>query len=802
MKKVIRIVLGLMLVFAAIVGALLWNTTPLLRRIKPQLESIASNAVGQPVQLGDLSLKVVPSIAIEAAGASLGTGAGASIEHVSLKAKLVPLLRGSVEVTDLSLQGMKLQLTRTKSGQLKLGDLTLGGPPHETTAEAPVAPRPAPAEEKKVALAIQRAQLLQSEFVFRDELPATGPSEVRVADINFVLDNITTDSVGSLDLTATALGSKPKNLHLSGSFTRAAAPAGPLPLPGSGKLQLGWEQISLSQLSSLINSYGGGLPPGVTLANELTVSFQANADSSPSVSVSVDASGAAIQVGDSFRKDAGKPLTFAAVLEPAALAAKISKCILTIGTSQISASGTLQPLTQAAQLELTSDRIDLADLSAMTPAAASFRPQGNLGMKLAIAASPSAPLDLGGSVQLRDVALVVPAGDTPDGGNTGLPITGLAGEIQLAKDTVTVKPLTFAVAGQKFEAGTKIVSLSAPSIQLALKSESISLEAIGKGLRNGGMPALSGAELKGVQLAGTYSVPQKKGGATLNLASGTLSGLPLGTTKLAADAALSESGAPELITLQPSTLALFGGSVSVNGSLQSSKQLAAGVQAAKLDIAKLAAFAGKEGFTGTLSNLTTTVHGDTSRLSETLSGPVAVEAVSGTIPGVNVLGQTLGGLKDVPALGAVITGLVPEKYRPLVQANSTAYDSVKVRASLAGGTTTLQSFELVHQLYHLTGSGTIEKNGALSLSAQMRLTPMFVESIGAKEPKIKLLLDADKYLVVPVVIRKSAGGTPIVLPDVTDLGKRALTNTSKEAGKKALDKVAPGLGTAIDSLFR
>jgi hypothetical protein len=70
----------------------------------------------------------------------------------------------------------------------------------------------------------------------------------------------------------------------------------------------------------------------------------------------------------------------------------------------------------------------------------------------------------------------------------------------------------------------------------------------------------------------------------------------------------------------------------------------------------------------------------------------------------------------------------------------------------------------------------------------------------ASNAKLKLLLDGEDNLTFPLMITKG-NGPIIILPDVTELGKNAARGVAKDAAAKALDKVAPGLGTGASKLL-
>ena len=104
----------------------------------------------------------------------------------------------------------------------------------------------------------------------------------------------------------------------------------------------------------------------------------------------------------------------------------------------------------------------------------------------------------------------------------------------------------------------------------------------------------------------------------------------------------------------------------------------------------------------------------------------------------------------------------------------------------------------------MEGEGTLTKAGSVDMRAQLTLSAEMAAAMVTKEPRLKLMLDSKGGIVFPVQIIKQ-NGVPIVIPDISKLLKMAAQNTAKDAAKqvinKGLDRVAPGLGGALDKLF-
>ncbi len=331
------------------------------------------------------------------------------------------------------------------------------------------------------------------------------------------------------------------------------------------------------------------------------------------------------------------------------------------------------------------------------------------------------------------------------------------------------------------------------------------------------VPAVRPYQLKGNLLPDiTLQIAEKKthslsGGADIKSASVVIpkeGGEPLALADINGRIELTK----EATVLQPTKVGLFGGTATVQGSFSNEKTIAAQVMGAGIDLKQLTAYAspgGKVAMTGTLTKLEFRGSGPAADFGGQLSGSIGAEAVKGTIEGFNVLGQTLGKINKIPGLGATLLALIPEKHRPIVEADSTSFDKLTIGAVMSGKNIKLTNVRLDHSLYAVTGEGEIKADGDMTVNAQLRLTENLAGGMLEKERKLSLLLDPARSLVIPVVIARK-GGIWVVLPDVTHLGKLALQNSATDAASRALekvapglgDKIAPGLGKTLDSLFK
>lgn len=251
----------------------------------------------------------------------------------------------------------------------------------------------------------------------------------------------------------------------------------------------------------------------------------------------------------------------------------------------------------------------------------------------------------------------------------------------------------------------------------------------------------------------------------------------------------------------------LGGSVLIQNNFlnEGDKPFSGSIFGSGIDLRRLVALSSNlppYSVAGNLTRFSSKFKGTAANLKQDLSASCSLAIADGEILGVNIIGGVFQKIGALPGLGDTLISYLPEKYKPLVTAsNSTSFDSFSIEANLTSGSEiNLAKAELIHSAYLISGSGRASTKGSLDLKSQMKITKAVTEGMVAKNDKLLLLLDKDDNLTFPLLISKSDGPL-LVLPDVSELGRNALRNSAKEATSKALDKVAPGLGSGASKLL-
>lgn len=119
-KKLLITAIVLIALAAGALGYAAYNANSIINKYRPKLEKIASDALGEKVHLGNLSVSIFPRTRIVVDSLSIGQNEKKKerleLQNVSLSAKLIPLLSGTLALTELRLESPKIDIVKDSSG--------------------------------------------------------------------------------------------------------------------------------------------------------------------------------------------------------------------------------------------------------------------------------------------------------------------------------------------------------------------------------------------------------------------------------------------------------------------------------------------------------------------------------------------------------------------------------------------------------------------------------------------------------------------------------------------------------------
>jgi hypothetical protein len=117
MRHRLLITAGILVLLAgAVLGYAALTADRLIRRLKPDVERLASERLGAPVTLGDLAGSVFPAARIVVRAVRVGGELGMSVDRLVVRVRLLGLLRGRLDVVKVELQEPRLVLVRGAGG--------------------------------------------------------------------------------------------------------------------------------------------------------------------------------------------------------------------------------------------------------------------------------------------------------------------------------------------------------------------------------------------------------------------------------------------------------------------------------------------------------------------------------------------------------------------------------------------------------------------------------------------------------------------------------------------------------------
>lgn len=793
MKKRTKILSAVGVVILLAVCGVVWNANSIVRKFRPDIEGILSKAVQRDVAIGDISVRFFPGLAVQIENISLGSQLGSHASQPILKklyldTALSDLLQGKVNVSTLVLEGLDAEVIRGKDQ-----NITIAGIPFSQANETPSASTAKDSGAVKIEL--KNVTLKNGKISWKDETHSQ-PVEVSFNNIQATITDIDFSGQAKLRLKGNLLSTDQENIELEGDFAN--------PFTSALKGSLSVRALDLANASKLLESYGVSLGQlKLDHAASFTVGLSA-AQGAFSVETSLDATPANVSFVEYLNKKAGEPFKISVRGDYLWLTEtfQAKEAQFQLGPVKLEFPLTVKP-NGALSGDLTVHEFNVKDLSSTVPFLASYELSGDLSGKVHLVTErDQKQAKLNGEIHLNQLTASIPVGNQQSGDTPKtLKVSNATGSLSFKEDSVTIKKFSLQIEQQPLEISLKATPLTAPTIGFLMNSPELHLGTFLAPLSK--LPSgFENSTIKDTQLQGTYSLLTENGSLALSLAGAQFGDIVL------AKANIKTEISPSTLTLEPSDLGIFNGRLRLQGSLarDTGQALQLALQGGGLDasqISRLALSGSSISVRGTIADVGLTLSGSMNNLSSSASGQMKLLLENGAIVGVNVLKETLGKVNNIPGLGAAMVSYVPPSAQPVLTADETPFDLVQAAGSITHGTLHLSNFSLKHSLYLITGSGSIAPNGDMKLNTQLRLTPLLAKDMVLKQPQLKLLMDREQNITIPVVISRNNGST-LVLPDASQLLKNAAGNTAKETATRALEKVAPGLGEAgkvLDSLF-
>ncbi len=797
MRRVIVIaaaIIGAVVMFA---GAILFyaatNLNSIIAERRQTILDKVSTALGRQVHADDIKVSLGWGILADVTGVQVADDPDISkkpfieASNVYARLELIPLLARRIEVTEVVLDKPVIRIVQTRDGTLNVSTLgrkkiateeeeskegkgtkgrgTIGGSPMAEAGRAP---------STLGSLFVRNFSVNGGSLAFETEgapqAATVNAIDLKVRDFGFV-------APFTVALTFAALAER-QNFDFSATIgpliNKGAIDIDAIPLSGTAKVG----PILLTQLET-IPMLAKAIPPKLSISGPF--SFDAAADGtvqSIKFNVSSDLSAPAIAFGDTFNKPADLPLKISAEGSRTGSAVGVALANVTLGDLEMKAAN-IKAGGAATVARIDTNKFDVASIAKIIPALGKY----SLGGKTEIhtdAALEDGKASANGTVALADVGLSVAGQKAP-------PLSHLSGNIKLTGTSAEIGPLTF--------------NLGASQATATLKSHVDQFQ-----------PLVMSYELNAAAVHLADLVPSRPPGELINqlFAKGTVSTAPV-TGPVVDSEITSPSGNLANAPYQGLVLSLslagnlarvtllkvkaFSGEIVATGDtrLEAAAPMTASISFSNLNVQQ-ALDAQKSKAAGTVrgslgGNINVTGNtGSFDEMKPTLKGSGKLMLTNGKLVGVNIGGQALKKVQNLPAIGSLVPDAVVKNHPELFSNPDTDIQLASLSFVLAGPRITSHDIKVQTVDYNLLGDGWFDMDKNIELAARIVLSPQFSKELIEQKKEVALIANQDGQVDVPLQIIGQLP-KPKVLPNVTELAQRAGTHAVQAQGQKYLGKV-------------
>jgi AsmA-like C-terminal region len=253
-------------------------------------------------------------------------------------------------------------------------------------------------------------------------------------------------------------------------------------------------------------------------------------------------------------------------------------------------------------------------------------------------------------------------------------------------------------------------------------------------------------------------------------------------------------------TIKSLTVNAFDGSVGASGvaNLSSDRNFNLKLTAANIDVQKALA-SQKSKAADTLRGILTgnvQVAGagaNFDQVKPTLRGNGGADLKNGKLVGINVVGQALQKVNNLPAIGALVPQAVVARHPELFSTNDTDIQKATLTFLLQGPRITTHDLNVAAADYSVTGDGWFDMDKNIDLAARILLSKSFSGELVSAKRNISYVANSDGRVEIPLRVVGQLP-KPAVVPDVTDLAQRAAAHAVQGQIGGLLGKKGGGLG--------
>ena len=745
----------------------------------------ASSALGRPVEIQEIKATIGWGVKMDVSGVKVADDPRFSqlpflqASDVVVNVELLPLLSRSLKVTRLIVSQPQLRILRDRAGTLNVATIGASGAPAQPPPNIP------PSEKNQnaaglAALTVGSLKIENGSLSYADQ--QRGGRPIQVNDFNFMVDHFNVGAPFDLAMSLAVMGQQ-QDLSVSGKVG---------PLMRAGMIQISSVPldldatigpIAIAQLQSL-PQLAHSIPATLSVSQPVTIYSKITGTSdAPNIDARADLTSSQVVYAGILNKPADVPFKFTGSLSRAGGVVRVKRAELVLATLQATATDLILGKGNLAA-RIDTNNFDVAGVGKLLTLAQKYNLTGNAEVHTAVRLAGGRP-SATGAVTLTRINVTLPGSTTP-------PVSDLTGTIRIAGNSANLGPISFMLG-----ANPARLNAVAQSLQPLHATYQFSTNAMNVGDL---VPSRKPLGEHVNQLAANGNVNRDRQGAisastNLTSASGMAANVPYQNLSLAA---LYGSNR---LTINSLKLNAFDGIVGASGvaNLGGDHNFSLRLSTANLDVQK-ALVAQKSKAADTLRGFLTgnvQVAGAGSsfdQIKPTLHGNGGANLKNGKLVGLNVVGQAVQKIDNLPGIGALVPASVAERHPALFHSNDTDIQNASLTFMLQGPRLTTHDLNLAAADYSALGDGWFDMDKNIDLAAHILLSKAFSSELIEAKHNVAYLTNPNGRVEIPLRVVGHLP-KPAVIPDVSVLAQRAATHAAQREVGRLLGK--HGVGGAL-----
>ena len=808
LKKIIVALVIIVIILIAGVTIALYNSDKLIAKFKPQIEEMASKALGEKVEIKNIDFHIFPaSLCLKSfkVGSSNNSSPDnlspnnslLSLEQVDVALKLLPLISKKIEIRSIDIIRPEISVARSNKGITIKGLENLGKQTNRIVEDKnknlTANNEPAKTSDQNLNLNVDQIKITNGKVNFSDEI-----SDANLALTNLNLDVSISIQNALIDIKKIIFNSNIVNTKSNDNISDK------LSLTGSNL------QFNSDKLEIKINENVDLNIPGIDLVNNGTVSILEknfnlkNKSNIKNVSEVVNfIKKYFIQyIPPNLRTYLDSPISGSINIELAGTGSLDNPDILgDVKLNSINATKDdigISDLNSPINVNYTSQKRNL-NIGKTT---AKITKKGLLNEPLSLEL-PSALVNLGSKtnsiLQLSFQKLVVNALNELIELNLDADLKEMKGTFKVVSDSFKLSSLsTFSPAIKDFSVSGAV----SPNIKGNFSKNAYSADGSIKLLNISSN--VSGNQISDLNGIIDLTSPNKE---NINIISKDVTfNLNKSPVKVATSAVYT---APNEINVTNLIINAFSGTISAKAKLilDALKPLSSNYQISDVNISELLKGLNIDlasRVKGTLKNIsgsvTTSLGGN---IINSLNGNTKVTILDTVFKDVNIAKQVLSKIDQLPFLNEPLINKVPPEYQDLLKSSDTQIDSMTGDFGIQNGVLLVNKSVTSTPLFKLEADGKVKlENKDLDLNSTLYFNKSFSQSLVQRVKELKNVLNGNDELVVPVTIF----GIPpkvIVTPNLKKLLEVGAQKVIQDKSEKLIGDLLGGKGKkGLNDLFK